>query len=835
MDIRRTVLSLAAAVVTACGMVVTPMPGAAQGGSCAAVDDSFEFEPLPSSVVCTPGGDPDQPFLLPAGYEQTIIASEPDFPDLPDMNTLNENGAARGRYLFRTHEPSLNAGVSVTDLNTGEIILTVQRADWERFDGIAWTPWGTLLAAEEVSTAAAPDPDVPQATAGLVYEFRGMTTDDLEVIAHPAIGSRSHEGLRFDSRGNLYGISETNPGYIYQFRPDRRGDLSSGQLYVLRITNPTGDRTGAAEWVPLDRDAVQVNSDAAAAAVGATGYARPEDVENATSTGDYPASPNALFVAITGEDRVLKIEPYPEGGPQAVFVSDYVLAGVNVPADQFDAPDNLALDKDGNLFITEDPSTATTTGLGDDIWVAKPGNGNPRTAAEVVRFASLTDCNAEPTGVYFDFSGDTLYVNVQHRGGDGLDKAVAITKRPLPIVIGHRGASGYRPEHTLAAYELAIDQGADYIEPDLVSTKDRVLVARHENEISTTTNVADHPEFADRYTTKIIDGVTLNGWFTEDFTLAELKTLRAKERIPQLRPQNTVYDGQFEIPTLQEVIDLAKQKGDARGCPVGIYPETKHPTYFDSIALSLEEPLVQVLHANGYRGRTAPIFIQSFEVSNLVDLRAMTQLSLVQLINAGGAPYDFIVSGDPRTYADLATPAGLAEIATYVQGIGANKNLIVPRDSTNQLLEPTTLIADAHAAGLLVHAWTFRNENFFLPADFQVGDSSDPNFPRLYGNAAAEYELFYKLGVDGVFSDNPDTAVVARVKTGQTHVPRYHHQLLQRIEASEIDPSFVVTHRLPLEDAPRGYEIFKNKEDNCIKIVLKPHEGASARPISSCG
>ena len=325
-----------------------------------------------------------------------------------------------------------------------------------------------------------------------------------------------------------------------------------------------------------------------------------------------------------------------------------------------------------------------------------------------------------------------------------------------PLVIGHRGASAYRPEHTLAAYRLAIDMGADFIEPDLVSTKDGVLVARHENEISTTTDVENHPEFSARRTTKEIDGVPVTGWFTEDFTLAELKTLRATERIPDLRPDNTAFDGLYGIPTLAEVIELAKREG------VGIYPETKHPTYFDRIGLSLEEPLVAALHASGYRRNDGRVFIQSFEVSNLKDLSRMTRLPLVQLINASGKPYDFVVSGDPRTYADLITPAGLAEVARYARGIGPNKNLIVPRDAANRLQQPTDLVRRAHRARLLVHAWTFRNENAFLPEDFREGVPGSPVYLRATGNAPAEYELFYRLGVDGVFSDNPDTAVAAR-------------------------------------------------------------------------
>jgi glycerophosphoryl diester phosphodiesterase len=328
--------------------------------------------------------------------------------------------------------------------------------------------------------------------------------------------------------------------------------------------------------------------------------------------------------------------------------------------------------------------------------------------------------------------------------------------RAEPLVIGHRGASGYRPEHTLASYQLAIDLGADYIEPDLVSTKDRVLVARHENEIGGTTDVAAHPEFASRRTTKVIDGVSITGWFTEDFTLAELKTLRAKERIPGLRPTNTAFDGLEQIPTLQEVIDLARRND------VGIYPETKHPSYFDGIGLSLEEPLVATLELNGYTKQSSPVFIQSFEVSNLKELDGMTRVPLVQLISDVGKPFDFVLSGDPRTYADLATPAGLREIARYADGAGANKNLIVPRDSANRLLSPTSFIRDAHRAGLVVHPWTFRRENSFLPQDFREGNPGSPMYEAATGDFAAELRLFYRLGVDGVFTDNPDVAVAAR-------------------------------------------------------------------------
>ncbi|MFC8847788.1 MULTISPECIES: glycerophosphodiester phosphodiesterase [unclassified Micromonospora] len=326
-----------------------------------------------------------------------------------------------------------------------------------------------------------------------------------------------------------------------------------------------------------------------------------------------------------------------------------------------------------------------------------------------------------------------------------------------PLVIGHRGASGYRPEHTLEAYRLAIRQGADYIEPDLVPTKDGQLVARHENEISGTTDVAAHPEFAARKATKTIDGVPVTGWFTEDFTLAELRTLRAKERLPQVRVANTAFDGKLPVPTLQEVIDLARTESKARGRTIGVYPETKHPSYFASIGLPLEERLVAVLKANKLTHRNDPVIIQSFETANLRKLNKLTDVKLAQLLDASGRPYDFTLAGDPRTYADLATAAGLKWIAGYADGVGANKNLVVPRDAAGKLLAPTTLIRDAHRLKLVVHAWTFRAENQFLPADFRIG--ADPN---ARGDITAEYELFYGLGLDGVFADQPDTAVAAR-------------------------------------------------------------------------
>jgi glycerophosphoryl diester phosphodiesterase len=326
-----------------------------------------------------------------------------------------------------------------------------------------------------------------------------------------------------------------------------------------------------------------------------------------------------------------------------------------------------------------------------------------------------------------------------------------------PIVVAHRGASGYRPEHTLAAYRLAIRMGADYIEPDLVSTKDGVLVARHENEISGTTDVADRPAFADRRATKVIDGQSVTGWFTEDFTLAELKTLRAKERLPQVRPGNTRYDGRFEVPTFDEVLTLAAEESRRRGTRIGVYPETKHPTYFDEAGLSLEEPLAAALRRHGLDRPKAPVFVQSFETANLRDLDGMVRVQLVQLVDASGAPYDRVAAGDPTTYRDLVTPEGLREIATYADGVGAHKDLVLPRDATGATGEPSDLVADAHAEDLLVHVWTMRDENQFMATSFRRG--SDPNAK---GDARAEIFAFLDAGVDGLFCDYPDTAVDAR-------------------------------------------------------------------------
>jgi glycerophosphoryl diester phosphodiesterase len=373
----------------------------------------------------------------------------------------------------------------------------------------------------------------------------------------------------------------------------------------------------------------------------------------------------------------------------------------------------------------------------------------------------------------------TAMMSAQNWRGKGPDE-------PAPLVLGHRGASAYLPEHTLASYQLAIEQGADYIEPDLVSTRDGVLIARHEVNISGTTDVAAHPEFAGRFTTKTIDGVAEQGWFADDFTLTEIKTLRATQRVA-FRAQQ--YNGLYQIPTFSEVIELAKRARREKGREVGVYPETKHPTYHRGRGLPLEPKLLAVLRAHGWDRSHSPVFIQSFEVSNLKQLSHQTDVRLVQLIDGYDtlpdgsidvdrvnfrpfdASYDFTAAGDPRRYVDLATPAGLAEIASYADGVGPWKRYIVgarvidadhdgqPDDvngdgrinDADKTAVRTTLIADAHRAGLFVHTWTFRNE----PSQYLLSD---------YGEQPTqEFLEFFCMRIDGVFADSPDTAATSRI------------------------------------------------------------------------
>ncbi|KRF24599.1 glycerophosphodiester phosphodiesterase [Phycicoccus sp. Soil803] len=328
-----------------------------------------------------------------------------------------------------------------------------------------------------------------------------------------------------------------------------------------------------------------------------------------------------------------------------------------------------------------------------------------------------------------------------------------------PLVLAHRGASGYRPEHTIAAYELAVAMGADYIEPDLVMTRDGVLVDRHEPEISGTTNVAAHPEFAARRTTKVLDGVSTTGWFTEDFTLAELTTLRAVERLPAVRQENTLYDGRYQVPTFEEVLRVRERLSKEYGREIGIIPELKHSTYFHAAGLNPERALIDAVSRHHLNRPNAPLWVQSFELTNLVALREeyRYRASSVFLTSAAGAPYDLVAAHDPRTYRDLMTPSGLASVSRWVDGIGPDKSLVIPRRADGTMGTPTRLVADAHAAGLKVTPYTFRAENTFLPVDYRVGTN-----PADFGRAIDEVVAFLRTGVDGVFCDQPDICVTAR-------------------------------------------------------------------------
>ncbi|WP_333768547.1 glycerophosphodiester phosphodiesterase [Streptomyces sp. IBSBF 2435] len=330
---------------------------------------------------------------------------------------------------------------------------------------------------------------------------------------------------------------------------------------------------------------------------------------------------------------------------------------------------------------------------------------------------------------------------------------------PVPTIVGHRGSAGYRPEHTFGSYEYALAIGADVVEQDVVPTRDGHLVCRHEPEIGGTTDVADHPEFASRRTTKTIDGTATTGWFTEDFTLAELKRLRAVERLPGVRPHNAIYNGRWDIPTFAEVLTWADKEGRKRGKPVWLHTETKHPTYFRGIGLPLEERLIALLKPYGRHRADAPQFLQSFEAQSLRRLGALGgRAAKIFLLNGlTSQPWDFVAAGDKRTVADLVTPAGLRWIAGFAQGIGPTTDVIIPRDASGKLLKPTAVVSDAHKAGLVLHPFTARNENQFLPADFQVG--TDPN---AYGDPLAAFRTWFATGIDGLFTDNADTAVLAR-------------------------------------------------------------------------
>lgn len=409
------------------------------------VSGAMKFKPVAASAYVQTTADPaildTEPWVIPEGFTQRIISDEknldiyPDSADWTDMNTVNETGKHAGRYLYRTHEvrPGGDAysggAISIVDLATGEAGVLAQRADWEALDGLVWTPWQTLLFAEEIMAAQLPDPEAPHAQSGMLYELKFAGNDPAtvkEIKVRPMLGSLAHEGMAIDDEGNVYVIDEHKKGSIYKFIPDHYGDLSSGRLHALRVKN--GARTGEAEWVALDMDQVQIDARIAAQAVNATPFCRPEDLERIGQT---------LYAALTCEDAT---DPANTSGPGAIIainlasvpkVNYFVQPGVNVPFEVkptgttsgetgFKSPDNLAKDHDGKLWIVEDNDNS-------DIWVALPDEDGDGYSDGVYLFASLKDKSAEGSGIYFGKDPHTLFVNVQH-SGTGNDKTMAITR-----------------------------------------------------------------------------------------------------------------------------------------------------------------------------------------------------------------------------------------------------------------------------------------------------------------------------------------------------------------------------------------------------------------------
>lgn len=348
--------------------------------------------------------------------------------------------------------------------------------------------------------------------------------------------------------------------------------------------------------------------------------------------------------------------------------------------------------------------------------------------------------------------------------------AVGGSRRPpRPLVLAHRGCSARRPEHTLGAYALAIAEGADFVEPDLVITRDGHLVVRHENNIAETTDVASRPEFAARKTVKTVDGKTQEGWFTEDFTLAELRRLRACERLVGMREESHRHDGEWGIPTFEEVVASVAAGSAAQGRTVGLIPELKHPSYFATLGLPLEPRLTAALKSSAYL-RRCPLIVQSFEVTTLRRLRrglaGYPQLRLMQLIgDPGGRPWDTQLAGTGRTYGEMVSAEGLVDIATYADYMAPATRMLIPLDNDGRLAPETGLVAAAHAAGLLVGTWTFRPENRFLAADFRDGGAPEARNER---GSIAEMQRYLATGIDAFFTDDTALGVTAVQRSNAT-------------------------------------------------------------------
>ena len=653
--------------------------------------------------------------------------------------------------------------------NSGDFLLRVYRVtpDWETADGGAGE-----IAVEEFISLRDPDGHIKFPIVNESTDERLLTGNDFDIESLV----RAEDGtfwigeefgpflLHVDAKGRLLEA----PVPLPDVRAGTDGELESPQSPYLDGEEPLIRSSKGFEAMAGSKDGRYLYPILEGAITDDTEQRRRWIFQFDTTTGEYTdetwqyeADTDANLVGdafLVKDDRLLILERDDLDGPASVTKRVYEI-------DLRKTDDAGYVEKE---LVVDLLDIANPDGIGTATSPGAYGVGEnfafPMQSVEVVlqlddgRLLIGNDNNYPGNDARYPGTPDDtemIVLDLKETNRGGAKGAQAGPNDPVEV-IGHRGASGYRPEHTLAAYELAMNQCVDYIEPDLVPTKDGVLVARHENEIGGTTDVDERPEFADRRTTKTIDGAQLTGWFTEDFTLAELRTLRAEERIPATRPGNTAYDGLYVVPTFEEVVDLARHSRTCDGEPMGIAPEIKHPTYFDSIGLSMEEGVAEILEANGYGDKQDPVVVQSFETANLRDLDGLTDVALAQLVNCSGAPYDLVAAGDPRTYKDLTTAEGLEGIAEYADILGACKDVMVPRNADGTLAEPTAVIDDAHRAGLEVHGWTFRAENTFLPTEFR--SSADP---AGHGDLAGEIAVFLAAGMDGIFSDHPDLAVAA--------------------------------------------------------------------------
>ena len=775
-----------------------------------------------------------------------------------DMMTVNESGPNAGRYLFRTHETNTNAAIVRIDLQTGEAVTIFQSQHVERLDGLRWTPWGTLITGEEVKIAVDPDPatqtnpnqlatendpatdDFLSAYSGVAYEIINPTAVQPVTVARPDLGGLSHEGFEVDSNGFVYVMDEYSSGSIYRFIPDVAGDLSSGQLQVLKVddgnltTNP--QREGVAQWVDLNMTLARISARGAADLVSGTLFERPEDAEINIRNGT-----EFLYVPITGENRVLAISlgEIPEIKTFA-DINTVDLATGQAVGEALQNPDNITVDGAGNIFITEDApgGVLNSGGVGNDIWKITDGDGDG-VAETLSRFASLSTEGAEPTGIYINPLDLTqMYISVQHPDSgnditlrivsetgdfssfDPLNASVAlasldetdpfllpegfsveiISQRAPFLIMAHRGASGDLPEHTIEAYQLALDEGADVLELDFVVTAGGELIARHDITLDASTNVAS-AFGVNRMATKAVDGKNVTGYFVEDFTLAEIKTLKA---VQSKDYRDQTFNDLYDIPTFEDVIAFINGYEEATGKQVSIFPEFKHPTYHRQSGYDIEQifvdTLVELEFTNPFRTK-----VQAFEIESLIRVKGLLDavgLGGVEIVQAMGktretadpskafeVPYDIhfnveqgndletiygasIVNAltEPMslqtTWHDFVTPQVLEALRDkYMDSLSLwNRDIVlrqlldvpvdgngdnIPEIRYQQTGEISTLINDANLLGINTYAFTPKDEERFQSLSWD----------GLVQTPVEEISLLASLNINGVVTDFVDTAI----------------------------------------------------------------------------